>query len=869
MPWTAEVHKQVLPNGLTILVQRDTSAPVVAVVTHIKAGYFDEPDEWTGIAHVLEHMFFKGTARRGPGEIARETQCLGGYLNAGTIYDKTVYHTVLPSNGLGLERALDIQADALINAALDEKELVRELEVIVQEAKRKLDSPPAVTAEALYELLFSTHRMRRWRIGTEAGLRRLTPSDVREYHTTRYAPGRTIVGIASDLDSERAMDMARQVYAGWERPAREIAGSPPEPPGANPRLRTIAGDVTRPLAAIGWRTVGTLHPDAVALDMAASVLGAGRGSRLYRAVRAPGLASTVHASHYTPTDVGVFDVALAGDGDRLDDAVERSIEVVQSLIDAGPDESDMDRSRALAAMHWARQFESMDGRAAALCQAEALGGYELADDLYNRQLGVSASDVQRVARQYLDPAAGSAVFYLHAGGTTRLAAGSWPFTPGSAAIVGAVEVRHALGGAPPAVQPVAGAAEYDFGVERRSYRGVDLLARSKRGASLVSIGVHVPDLPGRETLANAGVSRLLLRSTLRGAAGMDSEALALAAELLGGGISTGASVDGVGWGLTVRPEAVPEAARLLRLVALEPTLADGDIAIEREVLACDARRMRDDMFRHPIDRVVAQAFPGDTYGLPAMGVPETVETMSAGTVRAWGERLQSHRAVVVAVGDLEAGELLDALEPLADWPALENPALLGGDSPDFACGCGVEQRDKAQTALAFAFPAPPVVSADRYALTVVGVLLSGMAGRLFEELREKRSLAYTVSASPWLKRRAGLVLAYVATSPEREAEARDVLLRELNRLFKDSVSDDELTRARNYAAGSVEIGRQSASSVASEILGAWVYGTIEELAETAGRLRAVTAEDVALVVRKVFGDGRRAEYAVRGSGKSR
>ena len=122
MTWCEGVARRVLTNGLTLLVQRDTSAPVVAAVTHVKAGYFDEPDEWVGIAHVLEHMFFKGTARRGPGQIARETQMVGGYLNAGTIYDQTVYYTVLPSTHGGLEQALDVQADALMHSALDADE---------------------------------------------------------------------------------------------------------------------------------------------------------------------------------------------------------------------------------------------------------------------------------------------------------------------------------------------------------------------------------------------------------------------------------------------------------------------------------------------------------------------------------------------------------------------------------------------------------------------------------------------------------------------------------------------------------------------------------------------------------------------------
>src|SRR4051812_47227988 len=167
MPFTDNVLRTVLPNGLTLLIQRDASAPVVAVVTHVRAGYFDEPDEWVGIAHVLEHMFFKGTRKRGPGDLARETQMLGGYLNASTIYDKTVYHTVLPAAEGALERAVDIQSDALMNSVLDQDELSRELEVVIQEAKRKLDNPPALATETLYQQLFQVHRMRRWRIGTE------------------------------------------------------------------------------------------------------------------------------------------------------------------------------------------------------------------------------------------------------------------------------------------------------------------------------------------------------------------------------------------------------------------------------------------------------------------------------------------------------------------------------------------------------------------------------------------------------------------------------------------------------------------------------------------------------------------------------
>src|SRR5687768_17657373 len=120
----ATVHRRVLSNGLTVLVRRDRSAPVVAIVTHVKAGYFDETDDVVGIAHVLEHMYFKGTERRGVGEISRETKAAGGYLNAGTIYDHTSYYTVLPASGF--VAGLEVQADAYANSVIDAEELARE-----------------------------------------------------------------------------------------------------------------------------------------------------------------------------------------------------------------------------------------------------------------------------------------------------------------------------------------------------------------------------------------------------------------------------------------------------------------------------------------------------------------------------------------------------------------------------------------------------------------------------------------------------------------------------------------------------------------------------------------------------------------------
>jgi zinc protease len=861
MSFTTNVVRLVLPNGLTLLVERVPSSRTVAVVTHVKAGYFDEPDEWVGISHVLEHMFFKGTARRGPGDVARDTQLLGGYVNAGTIYDKTVYYTVLPSAAGGLERAIDVQADALRNSVIAAEELERELEVIIQEANRKLDSPPAVASESLYALLFRVHRMRRWRIGTEEGLRRLTRDDVLEYYSTRYTPDRVIIGIVGDVHVERALALAQGTYGDWERPSARVRGSPPEPADVEPAVRVMHGDVERPMVRLGWRTVGTLHPDAPALDVAADIVGLGRGSRLYRGVRMPGLAHLVAAGHYTPTEVGVFELGLEGDAARLDGAVVRALKLVQALRSDGPSEDELRRVRAMMAAQWARRFETVQGRATVLCEAEALGDFTLADTLYQRFLASGAGDVQRVAQRYLDIAGAAAVWYLPTGSSTRFEA-AWPpraSTDGAGALPPlTTPAARVTPGEPPSDR-----IHHAGGVWRWAGAGADLLVKQQPGTGLVTLGLHVLGLPGGETADTAGLSWLTVRAALRGAGELSGEQLAQAAEVLGGAPGPAGGPETLGWWMTVPVDHAAAAARLLRTIALEPALAPDAVTFERDQQIGDAKSVRDNMFRHPLQRVLAHAFPNDPYGLPPLGTPESVAALGPERVREWAAGMRGHRALAVAVGDAAPETLMGVLAPFAEWPAADG----GGDGPPstpWTAGRGTESRRKAQSALAMAFPAVPLGSPERYVIQVLTALLSGLSGRLFEELRERRSLAYTVAALPWLARRAGSVLTYIATSPEREEEARDAMLAELARVLREPPAPDELERARNYAAGSIELDRQRGRMVADEVLAGWLHGYLDELPHAAERLRSVTRDELVAVAEQVFDPERRAEYIVRG-----
>ncbi len=408
--WTAGVRREVLPNGLTLLVQEDRSAPVVAVVTHVKAGFFDEPDRWIGISHVLEHMFFKGTARRGVGAIARETKSAGGYLNASTTYDHTSYFTVLPAANLA--EALDIQADALRHSVIDEGELARELQVIIQEAKRKLDSPSSVAYETLHEVMFDRHRIRRWRIGHEAQLAGFTRADVHGYYASRYVPERTIVAIVGAVDPDRALALAREAYGQWPAAAGAVDPSPEEPDRREVRARTLRGDVSQAELSLGWRAAPPLAPDAPALDLAAAVLGSGRGSWLYRGLREPGLVTWIAANYYAPTELGLFGVAAELAPQRVPEALDAIAASVARLALLGPPPDELERARTLLRARWARRLESMEGRASALAAAEALDGYDFLDREFEAIAAVRPEDVRAAAARYLQPDAVSGVLYL-------------------------------------------------------------------------------------------------------------------------------------------------------------------------------------------------------------------------------------------------------------------------------------------------------------------------------------------------------------------------------------------------------------------------------------------------------------------------
>jgi zinc protease len=857
------VHRFRLPNGLTVLVAPDDRVPVVAIVTWVSAGYFDETDDVVGVAHVLEHMYFKGTPTRGVGEIARQTKAQGGYLNAGTIYDHTSYYTVLPSAGFAA--GLEIQADAYANSLIDAGELAREIEVIVEEAKRKADSPNALATETLFEILHDRHRMRRWRIGREPGLRALTREHVHGFYRAYYRPSNTVLAIAGDVTVDDAIRRAEQLYGALPDGPIVRDRGPAEPARREFRLRDWTGDIARAELTFGWRTPNISHPDAPRLDVAASVLAAGRSSRLYRAVRDRQLASSITAYQYVPSDLGVFVVHATTRAEQLLDCASAAWDQVARVRAGDVTDDELARIRRVHEAQWLRRLETMEGRANHLAAWEALGGWQRGHEYFDAMQRSTAAEVAEAARRWLDPDAAGVVMYRPSD--------SAPAAADASALRVALDAASPAPLAPSAAVPPALAAPHHPTFEGESagvriYRtaaGVPILVKRTPRVAIAYVGVFTRAGADIERPAQLGISMLMTRASLKGTQRRDAVQIAEESERLGASLAAGAGAEVSHWTLSVPVTQIEPALALLGDIVQAPTMPDEAVDAERTVALAQLALMRDDMYRYPLHLAAQAAWGAHPYARTSLGTEQTLATLEAADLRAWHcDVVSNGDQVIVIVGDADP-DALAAMAAGAFRELVRTPQLAIAPPTWPATGaCDIERRDKAQSAMALAYPGPARDDPRRFAAALLGGVTSGLGGRFFEALRDKKSLAYTVIASPVVRPLAGLFVAYIATSPEKEEEARLGLLAEIEKLRTAPVAADELDRARTYALGTWAIRQESGGAVMGDIADAWLFGSLEDLMDYERQMRGVTVADVQGIAVEFLNADRRVEGVVRG-----
>src|SRR2546430_3022355 len=399
-PSTAQ--KWILPNGLTIIVQEDRSAPVASVQAWCATGSIYE-DQHLGaeLSHILEHMLIKGTKTRSTNEIAQKIQDVGGYINAYTSFDRTVFWIDVPKNGV--TTALDILGDAMMNSTLPPEEYQKEQEVIRREFAMGMDDPDRMAGLLLFATAYQQHPYRFPVIGDLEIYNQLTQEQVVQYYKTRYVPNNLTFVVVGDVDAEKVRQQLADLFKTYPEKSLKPVFVPAESPqlGRREVHQEFSSELTH--LSLAWHIPEVTNPDVPALDLLSTILGDGRSSRLYRRVREEaGLAFSISAFSYTPGDPGLFGIDATGDPNNSEVGEQLALRIVDEAKSIGVTADALGKAQKITLSHHLGALTTMRG------QASDIGAnWLLTRDLnFSRHYldavqKVTLDDIKRVAATYL------------------------------------------------------------------------------------------------------------------------------------------------------------------------------------------------------------------------------------------------------------------------------------------------------------------------------------------------------------------------------------------------------------------------------------------------------------------------------------
>ena len=407
LPALANPFEKTLPNGLKVVVQEDHRAPTVVNMVWYRAGSMDEKDGTSGVAHVLEHMMFKGTKKVGPGEFSKRVAAAGGKDNAFTSRDYTAYFQQVPKESL--ETVFALEADRMSNLQLTDKEFAPEIKVIMEERRMRTDDQPtSLVYEALNAVAFQAHPYRRPIIGWMDDLEQMKAQDARDWYRTWYAPNNATVVVVGDVHHEDVFKLAERYYGGYKAHPLPERKPQNEPEQLGIKRLSVKAPAKLPYLLMAWKAPKLKDVDKdeepYALEMLAAVLDGHSAARFTkRLVRESRVAQSAGAG-YDSTLRGESLFILDGqpaEGKTVADlevALRGEIRRIQEE-GVGPEELERVKTQIIAGQVYKR--DSMMAQAMEIGQAETIGfGWRSEDKLLAKLRAVTPAQVQAVAKKY-------------------------------------------------------------------------------------------------------------------------------------------------------------------------------------------------------------------------------------------------------------------------------------------------------------------------------------------------------------------------------------------------------------------------------------------------------------------------------------
>jgi zinc protease len=821
-------QKWILPSGLTIIVQEDHSAPVASVQAWCATGSIDEDQHLgAGLSHILEHMLFKGTKTRGKNEIAQKIQDVGGYINAYTSFDRTVFWIDVPKDGV--TTALDILADAMMNSTLPPEEYQKEQEVIRREFAMGMDDPDRMAGLLLFSTAYQVHPYRFPVIGELEIYNQLTQEQVMQYYKTRYVPNNLTFIVVGDVEAEKVRQQLADLFKAYPEKSLQPVFIPAEPPQLGQREvhQEFATELSH--LSLAWHIPAVTNPDVPALDLLSMILGEGRSSRLYRRVREEaGLAFGISAFSYTPGDPGLFGIDATVDPKKREAAEQMALHIVDEVKQTGVTADELAKAKKIMLSHHLGALTTMRG------QASDIGSnWLLTRDLnFSRHYldavqKVTLDDIKRVAAQYLTENNLTVTSLNPRGSLTAKAEG-------------------------PKVAAAGDIQKFELS------NGLRLLVREDPRLPLVAMGTVFRGGLLAENPQDNGITHLMAKVLLKGTKTHTAEQIANEIEAVGGSISSESGNNSFGVSVDVMKPDLKLGVDLLSDVLLNAIMPEKAIAREKEIQIA-AIQQEEEQLTTVARNIMRQAlFPQHPYALRSNGSVESVQHLTQKDLLEFRDRyVVAKNGVIYVFGDVKAAEVKQLVEQtlgrmkpgaLALTDAKPSTPLNKPETVE-------SRKDKAQGVIMVGFRGASLSSPDRYALELIDEASSDLGSRFFIRIREQMGLAYYVGASQMQGLVPGLFAFYLGTDPQKIEKVKEAMLDEIHKLANDGLTPEELARAKKKLIGQQEIANQSNDAFGYHCALDELYGLgFDYYKRLEHDVNAVTIEDTKQVAAKYFRD---------------
>lgn len=834
--WAASAQMFKLDNGQTVVIQEVKNNPIVTIDTWIKTGSIDEDDSNNGVAHFLEHLFFKGTKNHESGEFDQILETKGAITNAATSKDFTHYYVTIPSKDFDL--AMELHGDMMLHPLIPRNEMEKERKVVLEEINKDLVSPTRILQENLNSMMYTTHPYKRKVIGRSDVIETITRDQVLNFYNAHYSPSNMITIVVGDVDTNHALERIKEVFnAEYKKQTKTIYQKESQLTSQQKKVEYIKTESG--YMVIGFRGTPINDNDSYALDVLSTILGDGRSSVLNQVLKEKKrLAFSVDAGNSTFRDDGIFYISASFEPEKCKQVQSAIFDEIKNIQGKGVSDEQLSLAKNIIERNTYYSRESITNIATEIGYTMALtNDIKFYDTYLDKIKSVSKDEVKRVANKYL--------------GENRSAVSI--ILPESSKNIPVTNKIQNLGTAE-LVSESNGTQKYHLS------DGATMLYTPNSSNDIIAISIYAK---GGQLLDKiAGTANLTAATMMKGTKNYTS--LELSQVLEDNGIKIVPSVGADAFSITVltTKDEYDKTMELLNEVVNNAIFDDYEIEKLKSDKLSAIKTNKDVPIKQAIEEYRDMIYKNTPYSISSKVLEKNIQNIKKSDIIEYYNKIFNPKNIVISInGNIDKDKTIQDLnkifEPKADSQTFDYKTY-DSKIPRITTPRTNTIKMPTETAwILLGWQTDGVLSEKDYATLQVidSILGTGMSSRLFKELREQEGLAYQLGTgySPNVLR--GSFMMYIGTNPATLEKSKQGLFSEIEKLKTEYVGDKELKDAKEKLIGNYVIGLETNLDKASNI--GW-YETstrgYEFKEKYVDLINSVTDADIIEVANKYFND---------------